>query len=70
MKQSQKNLLARGVLAALSVATLGASVRLFVHPLSSAAPSVALVVLTAALPGLLRYAGRLGSGSRRTGNSA
>ncbi|KIZ17336.1 hypothetical protein [Streptomyces natalensis] len=70
MKQSQKILMARGALAALSVATIAAAVLLFVRPQSSAAPTIALLAVTVALTAASRSAGWLGSSSRRNGNSA
>ncbi|MFI9259598.1 hypothetical protein ACIGT4_18095 [Streptomyces sioyaensis] len=70
MKQSRKNLMAKGALAVLSIATVVAAGLLFVHPQSSAAPTLTLLVLTVTLTGVLRFAGWLGSSSHRSESSA
>ncbi|MER6047541.1 hypothetical protein ABT168_08755 [Streptomyces sp. NPDC001793] len=62
--------MARCTLAVLAVATMVAAVLLFVHPQSSAIPTLALSTLTVAVTAVLRFAGWIGQPADRDGNSA
>ncbi|WP_043267681.1 hypothetical protein [Streptomyces sp. CT34] len=70
MKHAHKNLIARGALAAVSVATIAVSVLTFMDPDSDVRPLITLVLLQTALLTVGRHAGRLGPSSRRDELSA